>query len=100
MRRSTLRFVVAMLLLGYAAASAQDAGNGQRLSERGCAACHPIGPSNAKSSRSFASIAAKPGMTSEIIASYLMLPHATMPSLPLKQDDAQDIAAYIMKQKK
>jgi|SRR5579883_1028086 len=35
-----------------------------------------------------------------MIASFLMLPHSTMPSLPMKEQDAKDVAAFIMKMKK
>jgi hypothetical protein len=49
---------------------------------------------------SFASIAAKETVTSEMIASFLRLPHATMPNLPLSRKDTRDIAAFIMEMKK
>ncbi len=63
--------------------------------------CHAIGPSGKTSkARSFAAIAAKEKITTEMIASFLRLPHATMPNLPLSRNDAQDIAAFIMDQKK
>jgi mono/diheme cytochrome c family protein len=100
MRPATLYFAIA--LLGSTATSAQDLENGQRLSERWCASCHAIGAPTARKSYviSFTAIAEKPGMTPDVIASFLMLPHATMPNLPLKQNDARDIAAYIMATKK
>lgn len=102
MRPATLCSAFAIALFGSTATSAQDLENGQRLSERWCASCHAIGAPTARKSYviSFAAIAAKPGMTPEVIASFLMLPHATMPNLPLKQSDAQDLAAYIMTMKK
>jgi mono/diheme cytochrome c family protein len=101
MRHPTPSLAAALALIASAAASAQDVENGQRLSERWCVACHAIGTPTAKTSRviSFAAIAGKPGMNSEMIASFLMLPHATMPNLPLRKSDAQDIAAFIMKMK-
>jgi hypothetical protein len=34
-----------------------------------------------------------------MIASFLRLPHATMPNLPLTRKDGQDIAAFIMEMK-
>lgn len=81
---------------------AQDVENGQRLSERWCSACHAIGPAPVKSAQvqSFASIVARPGISSEMIASFLLLPHATMPNLPLSRKDAQDIAVFIVEMKK
>jgi hypothetical protein len=35
-----------------------------------------------------------------MIASFLRLPHATMPNTPLSRRDAQDIAAFIMQMRK
>jgi mono/diheme cytochrome c family protein len=90
------------LFAGIAAASAQNLENGRRLSERWCAECHAIDPKPGKPSRasSFAAIAAKQTITTEMIASFLRLPHATMPNLPLSRKDAQDIAAFIMEMRK
>ena len=48
----------------------------------------------------FAVIAAKEKINSEMIASFLLLPHATMPNSPLTHNDAEDIAAFIMGMKK
>ena len=47
-----------------------------------------------------AAIAAKPGITSDMISSFLLMPHSTMPNLPLTRKDARDIAAFIMEMKK
>jgi mono/diheme cytochrome c family protein len=93
---------VALTLLGSAAAFSQNLENGRRLSERWCSQCHAIGAAPAKFDRaqSFASIAAKDKITTEMIASFLRLPHATMPNVPLRRSDAQDIAAFIMSMKK
>ena len=90
------------LLGGSGAALAQDIENGQRLSERWCSECHAIGPAQGKGARtiSFAAIAAKRGISPDMISSFLLLPHATMPNLPLSRKDAQDIAAFIMETKK
>jgi mono/diheme cytochrome c family protein len=99
----SVALTVALTLLGSAAAAfAQNLENGRRLSERWCSQCHAIGPAPAKFDRaqSFASIAAKDKITTEMIASFLRLPHATMPNVPLSRKDAQDIAAFIMDMKK
>jgi len=94
--------VVALALFGnVAAASAQNVENGRHLSERWCAECHAITPAPGKSKAlSFAAIAAKEKITAEMIASFLRLPHATMPNVPLRGNDAQDIAAFVMSMKK
>ena len=87
---------------GIETTRAQNAKNAQRLSERWCAACHAIGPvpGKLKTAPSFASIANKENVTSDMIASFLLLPHATMPNYPLSRKDAQDLAAFIMEMKK
>jgi mono/diheme cytochrome c family protein len=103
MRILTLHLAVAIVLsAGNAASFAQDVENGRRLSERWCTECHAIGAPTARTSRiiSFASISERPGITSDMIASFLLMPHATMPNFPLSRKDAQDIAAFIMKMKK
>ena len=84
-----------------AAASAQNIENGRHLSERWCVECHAIAPAPGRSkAQSFAAIAAKEKITTEMIASFLRLPHATMPNVPLRGSDTQDIAAFIMSMKK
>jgi mono/diheme cytochrome c family protein len=86
---------------GMGAALAQDVENGRRLSERWCSECHAIGsaPGKRNAVPSFASIANKPAVTPEMIASFLRLPHATMPNVPLSPQDARDIAALVMAMK-
>lgn len=103
MRVVTLYLSVGLTLFGgIETPLAQNIENGRRLSERWCSECHAIGPGPGKLRRasSFASIAAKDTINSEMIASFLLLPHATMPNLPLSPKDAQDIAALIMEMKK
>lgn len=94
---------VALLLFGgIPPALAQNAENGRRLSERWCSECHAIGsPSDRhRGVPSFAAIAAKETITADMIASFLFLPHATMPNPPLSRKDAQDIARFIIEMKK
>jgi mono/diheme cytochrome c family protein len=100
--RQVLFLAVALALLGsLGGVSAQNADNGRHLSERWCVECHAITPAPGKSrAQSFAAIATKEKINAEMIASFLRLPHATMPNLPLRGSDAQDIAAFIMSMKK
>ena len=102
MRILTLCVAMALAPFRNAVCLAQNIENGQRLSERWCVGCHAVGAPTPKTSRiiSFASIAERPGITSDMIASFLLIPHATMPNLPLSHNDAQDIAAFIMKMKR
>jgi mono/diheme cytochrome c family protein len=91
--------VVLSFLGGTGPTLAQNVEHGRRLSERWCSECHAVGPSPGKFHRasSFAAIAAKPAINSDVIASFLLLPHATMRNLPLSREDAEDIAAFILK---
>ena len=95
-------FSVVLVLLGQVAAFGQNVENGRRLSERWCSECHAIGSASGKfhRARSFASIAAKEKITADMIASFLLLPHATMPNPPLSRRHAEDIALFIMEMKK
>ena len=96
-----LSLAIALASCGGAAV-AQDLENGRRLAERWCAACHAVKPDSGKSKGvpSFAIIAAKENITAEMIASFLLMPHATMPNFPLSRKDANDLAAFIMAMKK
>jgi mono/diheme cytochrome c family protein len=98
-----LCLTVAVTLLGSTHASlAQNVENGRRISERWCSECHTIGSRSArhKGAPPFASIAARDIVTSDMLVSFLLLPHATMPNLSLSRNDALDIAAFIMDMKK
>jgi len=99
---ASLLVVVPALLGGSAAPFAQDIENGQRLSERLCAACHAIGTKPTKFHRapSFAAIATRQDVSSDLITSFLLLPHATMPNAPMSRNNAMDIAAFIMDMRK
>ncbi len=103
MRMLATHLSVALTLLsGTGAALAQDVENGRRLSARWCSECHAIEPAGGKVGRtiSFAAIAGKQDITSDMITSFLLMPHATMPNPPLTRKDARDIAAYLMEMKK
>jgi len=98
-----LHFSVALIFFGVTHATfAQNAENGRRLSERWCSGCHAIGSAEGKlhGVPSFAAIAAKEPINAAMIASFLLLPHATMPNLPLSRKDTEDIALFIIEMKK
>jgi mono/diheme cytochrome c family protein len=101
--RRLLLLVAGLALFGSTHASlAQNVENGGRISERWCSECHTIGSRSArhKGAPPFASIAARDIVTSDMLVSFLLLPHATMPNLSLSRSDALDIAAFIMDMKK
>lgn len=101
MRIMAIKLAVAVVFHG-SAALAQDADRGEKLAARWCAGCHTIGTPAAKARRAtpFEQIAEKPGVSSKVIADFLMLPHSTMPDLPIRRSEAEDIAAFIMQMKK
>jgi len=95
--------VIALVLFGSTAVAwGQDIEHGRRLAERWCAACHATGPAPTRFNRALplAAIAARQDVSSEMIASFLLLPHATMPNASLSRKDAQDLAAFIMDMRK
>ena len=103
MQMLTLHLSLALIMFGEIPSTfAQNAENGKRLSERWCSGCHEIGSAAAKfhGIPSFAAIAAKETINADMIASFLLLPHATMPNPPLSRKDADDIALFIMEMKK
>ena len=101
MRSLTFHLFVALLLFGgIQRTCAQDAKNGQLLSERRCSECRAIGSASDKLRKtpSFASIAAKETIDGDKIASLVL--HGPMPNPPLTPKKARDIAQYIIKMKK
>jgi len=103
MRALPLYLSITLVFLGGTEATvAQNIENGQRLSERWCSECHIVGPGQTRSrgAPQFASIAARQTISTETIASFLLLPHATMVNPRLSRSDAEDIAAFILGMRK
>ena len=104
MRRAAKYATIALMCFGSVATRAQDMENGKRIAERWCADCHATGSPTSKArhphAMPFQTIANKPGVSSELIAEFLMLPHVTMPNLLIKKSDAEDVAALIMELKR
>jgi len=100
--RRCLAYTAMLALLAGNGALAQNVDNGRRIYERSCVSCHAIDtPTRRQASViSFAAIAAKPAVNADVIASFLLMPHVTMPGLRLDHRDAQDVAAFIMSLKK
>jgi len=98
-----LHLSAALVLLGAAGtAFSADLENGRRVAERWCSECHVDAPAPGKARRakSFATIAARQDISSEMIIAFLRLPHSTMPNRQLSAQDIQDLAALIMSTKK
>jgi mono/diheme cytochrome c family protein len=102
MRISIAGLAVALGGLIAVPAEAQDLDQGRRLAQRWCAECHAIGakPTRFRRAMPFAAIAAKDSVTTDTLSAFLLLPHATMPNVPLSRNDADDLAAFIIAMKK
>ncbi len=85
-----------MIALPFGAIAA-DAGKGEIIVKRWCAACHLVSPEQTKGNSdapSFASIARKKP-TSKTLSAFLTDPHPKMPDMSLTRDEIADIVAYI-----
>ena len=86
------------MALTASGALAADAGNGERLAERWCAACHVVTPSQRSANADappFATIARMARFSAERLSYFLLDPHPKMPNMALTRNEASDIAAYI-----
>lgn len=77
-----------------------DVANGNVLARKLCTTCHLIGePANApvpSDVPSFASIANRPGQTTEHLSTFLTRPHPPMPNLSLTRMEIRDLTGYIL----
>ncbi|MGJ4993296.1 cytochrome c [Bradyrhizobium sp. HKCCYLS3077] len=87
-----------LLLLTLTPAAAEDLDHGRQLAERWCAECHVVGAEapRFRRARPFVAIAAKDGLTRDMLLKFLLLPHATMANSPLSATDAADLAGYVL----
>jgi len=101
MSKSLVRIQAAIAFgsaLAVAPALAVDAGHGGDLAKRWCAACHVVSDDQARGADTvptFASIAHRPGVSAESIATFLRDPHPKMPDMSLTTFESGDLAAYI-----
>ena len=85
--------------LGTLPVASGDAVEGKRFAEMECAGCHGVdrdGRSRNRAAPSFADIAASAGLTATAIRVWLQSPHATMPNLQLKDEDKDNVIAYLL----
>ena len=102
-RRFAGAFAMLAALSLTANAYAADVDHGERLAKRWCAACHIVAPDQRRGQDNvppFATIAKIPGFGANAIARFLMNPHPRMPDMQLSRDEADDLAAYIVRQGK
>jgi mono/diheme cytochrome c family protein len=98
-----LAVAAAVLAALTATANAADVEHGETLAKRWCAACHVVAPDQTHGQDNvppFATIAKIPGFNADLIARFLMNPHPKMPDMQLSRDEADDLAAYIVRQGK
>jgi len=91
----------AIALTTSAGALAADANHGETLAKRWCASCHIVASDQTRGEDNvppFATIARLPGFDANAIARFLMDPHPKMPDMQLSRDEAEDLAAYIVRQ--
>lgn len=72
---------------------------GEYLARRWCAECHALRvdqTSRDPEAPSFPKIAAEPSSTEYALRVFLNTPHATMPNIRIRPDDATDIVEYIL----
>lgn len=99
--RSAAAAVAGVAVLGLAsAASAQSPEKGRELAERLCASCH-MNPGQGEKSGprgipGFAAVASRPGQTHEAVVHWLRSVPPMMPDHHLTQDEAYDLADFIM----
>jgi mono/diheme cytochrome c family protein len=94
------QYLIVGAIVAAAPAFAADPGNGRRLAERWCQACHVVTPTQVRAATDqappFATIAKTPGLDAAKIALFLLDPHPKMPDMGLSRSEAADLAAYIV----
>jgi mono/diheme cytochrome c family protein len=108
MRTIACLSMAACITLAVGSAAAQsvsgDAQRGRELAERVCSNCHNVrsGPPATLSTdvASFQSIANRPGVTAEMLAGRIIVPHPAMPGVQLSVRELRDVIAYILSLKK
>lgn len=92
-----------LLMASALAVRAQEVGDaraGQAYAQKVCGECHAVLANqdvspNGKATP-FRVVANTPGMTGTAIAVWLRTPHPTMPNLIVKDDDLDNLVAYIL----
>ncbi len=83
-----------------AAQTIGDAAKGKAYASSVCAECHNIEPGGTSSrlpaATPFQIVATTPGMTSTALTVFFRTPHKNMPNLIVKDQDADNVIAYIL----
>jgi|SRR5215475_7210724 len=102
MGRVALLLIAGVLMTLPRGASAADAGKGEILAKRWCAACHVVASDQQRGTIQappFSAIAGKSDFNETALAYFLLMPHPKMPDMSLTRSEAADLAAYIKSQK-
>jgi mono/diheme cytochrome c family protein len=102
MHRFATLLSVALAVTFPLGASAADAGKGETLAKRWCAACHVVASDQQRGTIQappFSAIANKSDFNETTLAYFLLTPHPQMPDMSLTRSEAADLAAYIKTQK-
>jgi len=102
MRFFALGFVISLAIACGQTHPAADAGKGETLAKRWCAACHVVASDQQRGTIQappFSSIANKSDFNETTLAYFLLTPHPQMPDMSLTRSEAADLAAYIKTQK-
>lgn len=81
--------------------AAADAGQGETLAKRWCAACHVVASDQKDGNTQappFSASAKQPHFDAARLALFLLEPHPKMPDMNLSRSAAADLAAYIQSQ--
>lgn len=99
----TYALAAGLVLLGLAAAHAEDEGNavkGHEFVRKNCTPCHSVEKSeparSVHTAPSFQAVADTPGMTAIALTAWFRTPHHSMPNLVIASRDVRDINAYIL----
>ena len=91
--------LLSTLLLGAAAADAQDVERGRGLAAIHCSSCHVTGRDGRRGqtvARAFGTIANAYELDAGRLRGWIAAPHPPMPDPQLRDDEIRDLAAYIM----
>jgi mono/diheme cytochrome c family protein len=94
-----LAAAIVMIAIATSAVARTDATKGGMLAAQICAKCHAIRPgqtSPTPEAPPFTAIAAKPNFNIFTLRSFLSRPHWTSANLELREEDNEDIAAYVL----
>jgi mono/diheme cytochrome c family protein len=75
---------------------------GKEIAERACSGCHVIDSEKGATTfqgtevPSFRAIAALPDRTAGRLETFVMVPHRSMPAIPLELSEVRDVVAYVL----